>query len=254
MTKQIISHITIIAILLATLCSCNGAKRDLKKLVAQLDSECPISLGDSGLMVGTTYKHDVVTLNYKLRGIEGLKNFDENYEMYHRMMLESYASTADPKFQAILNAIVDAGASLDVFFRCDNDKEFCLHFSHAELAQIIPGSNVDPDTYLANFVEKAKMELPSIVGQGMTGTDIILDKNALSYIFECDEAVCDFEKMRQSTIDNHDSMRDMMLSSTDPNTVRLIDMLKASNRAIRYVYRGTTSSQEAIFEVSPNEM
>lgn len=254
MTKKIITHITLITLILATLCSCNEAKRDLKKLVDQLNSECPMTLGDSGQMVGTTYKDDVVTLNYHLRGIEGLKNFDENYEMYHQMMLESYAGTADPKFQSILNAIVDAGASLDVFFRCDNDKEFCLHFSHAELAQIIPGSNVDPDTYLANFVEKAKMELPSIVGQGMTGTDIILDKNALSYIFECDEAVCDFEKMRQSTIDNHDSMRDMMLSSTDPNTVRLIDMLKASNRAIRYVYRGTTSSQEAIFEVSPNEM
>lgn len=254
MTKKIITHITLITLILATLCSCNEAKRDLKKLVDQLNSECPMTLGDSGQMVGTTYKDDVVTLNYHLRGIEGLKNFDENYEMYHQMMLESYAGTADPKFQSILNAIVDADASLEVVFRCEGDKEFRLKFTHEELAQIIPGSNVDPDTYLANFVEKAKMELPSTVGQGMIGTDILLDKEALSYIFECDELLCDFEKMSQSIVENHDNMRDMMLSSTDPNTVRLLDMLKASHRAIRYVYRGTTSGQEVVFEVSSKEM
>lgn len=252
--KKLFTYFTLITLMLATFSSCDSAQRDLRKLVKSMNEECPMSLGDSGQLVSTTYKDNVVTLNYSLRGVEGLKNFDENYDMYHSMMLESYRNTSDSSFVHILQSIVKAKASLDVVFRCDNQKKFRLSFTTDELKKNMPCDDSDPESYLCNFVERGHMELPSKFAEGMMGTDMILDKTSLTYLFECDETIFNMDEMQQSAIENHDSMRDMMLSSTDPNTIKMIDMLKQTHRSIRYVYRGTTSGKEAIFSVSPEEM
>lgn len=243
-----------LAVAMMTLCGCNGKRAELAKLVEAMNAGCPMSLGTAGQLESTTYNGNVVTFNYVLHGIQGLNEFETNEEMYHKMMLESYRTNADEGFRKIVEAIVDANASLDVVFRLDNNAEYKLHFTSKELAENKPGQGISPDEYLHSFVNNARMQLPQQFAQGMMGTDVVLDDKYLSYLFECDEAIYNLGEMQQSTVENHESMKQMMLESTDPNTVKMLDMLKQSNRGIRYIYKGTTSGAEAIFCVTAEEM
>lgn len=254
MKKLNIFYFLIAAMLLITT-SC-GQKNDpeLQKMVEQMNASCPVALGNTGELVSTTYDNNIVTFNYSLKGIDGLKDFQENKTMYHDMMLESYRGNADDSFKAIIEAIVKANAKLNVMFRCSNGQEYSLMFTTEELEKNKPGSDNDPDNYLNAFVQAGRMQLPQQFSQGMVGTDMVLDNEYLTYLFECDEAVFNMGEMKHSAVENHDNMKEMMLSSTDPNTVKMLDMLRQSHRGIRYVYHGTTTGTEAIFAVTPEEM
>ena len=46
----------------------------------------------------------------------------------------------------------------------------------------------------------------------------------------------------------------MLTASSDPSFVKMMNMLKATQRGLRYFYKGTTSDKEAIVTIESEEL
>ena len=112
----------------------------------------------------------------------------------------------------------------------------------------------DPETYLQSTIESSRLQLPITYAEGMVCHKIDMDNEYFTYYFECDENLFNINEMQQSAIENHDAMKEMMLSSSDPSFVRTTQMLKTTHRGLRYIYIGTTSGKEAVVAITSEEL
>ena len=254
--KKTLTLIVLSCLILLGFTSCNSEKSELRKMIAQLNTECPIPLGSIGQMDKADYKHDKVTFYYTIVGLDNLNNFRNNQEAFHQFMLDNYRTNSDEDFRQLLQTIVDAQAGLDVIFSIENGESFTLQFSHEELKANMPQAEGDPESYLQAAVASARMQLPITYGygDGMVCTNIDLDSMYYTYYIDCDEEQLDLNEMQQSIEENHEAMVELLTSSTDPSFVKMIQTLKATNRGLRYFYTGTRSGKEAIGTIAPEEL
>lgn len=240
---------------MACLTGCqNDYQKQLKLMVESLNKECPIPLGAMGHMTEATYNGTTVTFNYSLTGLFDAESLEQNQEQFHQYMLDNYRSNSDESFRQLLNAIVEAKASLDVVFAIDGGKEVTLHFTNEELANNMPSYIGDPETYLQSTLQSTRLQLPITYSEGMICTRIELDSAYFTYYFDCDEEQFDINEMQFSAEQNHDAVKEMLTSSSDPSFVKMMNMLKATNRGLRYFYTGTTSGKEAIVAIESEEL
>ena len=240
---------------MACLMGCqNDYQKHLKLLIQSLNDDCPIPLGAMGHMTKAEYDGTTVTFNYLLTGLFAAENFEQNQEQFHQYMLDSYRNNSDESFRQLLNAIVKAKADLDVVFTLEGKKEVTLHFTCDELADNMPSYVSDPETYLQSILQSTQLQLPFTYSEGMVCTRIELDNAYFTYYFDCDENLFDINEMQYSAEQNHDAMREMLTSSSDPSFVKMMEMLKATQRGLRYFYTGTTSGKEAIVTIESNEL
>lgn len=239
---------------LVLLTSCNQNKKQLRQLVSELNSECPIPLGAIGQMDNALYNGRVVTFNYSVSGMGSIDQIKAREEQFHQFMLDNYRNNSDEGFRQLLEAIVAADADLEVVMHLDNGESYSFHFSNSELKNNMPQIEGDPESYLVSAVESTKMQLPISYGQGMECSQIILDETAFTYIIECDEDLLNMDEMHQSTVENHALMVEMMTGSVDPSFIKLMSSLRATHRALRYLYIGKTSGKEAVVEIAPEEL
>lgn len=256
--KKSISSILIFCLILLglTLTGCSDQKRELRKMISQLNTECPIPLGSIGQMDNAKYHNNKVTFNYTIVGLDNLDNYRNNEVAFHNFMLDNYRNNSDEDFRQLLEAIVAAEAGLDVVFRIENGDSFTLHFTYEELKANMPQEEGDPETYLQSAVESARMQLPITYGygDGMVCSNIELDSAYFTYYIDCDEDQLDLNEMQQSIEENHQSFVEMISSSNDPSFVKMLQTLKATNRGLRYFYTGTTSGKEAVVTIAPEEL
>ena len=240
---------------MACLTGCqNDYQKQLKLMVESLNKECPIPLGAMGHMTEASYNGTTVTFNYSLTGLFDAESLEQNQEQFHQYMLDNYRSNSDESFRQLLNAIVEAKASLDVVFAIDGGKEVTLHFTNEELANNMPSYIGDPETYLQSTLQSTRLQLPITYSEGMICTRIELDSAYFTYYFDCDEEQFDINEMQFSAEQNHDAVKEMLTSSSDPSFVKMMNMLKATNRGLRYFYTGTTSGKEAIVAIESEEL
>ena len=238
-----------------SLSSCqNDYQKQLKLMVENLNNECPIPLGAIGHMEKAEYDDTTVTFNYTLTGIFDLESFTSNKEQFHQYMLDNYRSNSDESFRQLLKAIVDAKANLDVIFAIEGGENVTLHFTCDELSDNMPSFVGDPETYLQSTIESSHLQLPITQAEGMVCHKIDMDNEYFTYYIECDENLFDINEMQQSAIENHDALKEVMTSSSDPSFVRMIQMLKATHRGLRYIYIGTTSGKEAVVAITTEEL
>ncbi len=248
--------LSLCCLLLLGLTSCNSNKRDLRKLIDQLNTECPIPLGSLGQMDRAEYKADKVTFYYTIVALDNLDNFRNNQEAFHQFMLDNYRSNSDESFRQLLEGIVAAEADLDVVFAIESGDTFTLQFTYEELKANMPQEVGDPESYLQSAVATARMQLPITYGygDGMVCSNIELDSLYFTYYIDCDEEQLDLNEMQQSIEENRDAMVEMITSSTDPSFAKMMETLKATHRGLRYLYCGTSSGKEASLTLSPEEL
>ncbi len=254
--KKTTTLLTLCCLLLLGLASCNSEKKELRSLVSQLNSECPIPLGSLGQMDKAEYKANKVTFYYTIVGLDNLDNFKNNQEAFHRFMLDNYRSNSDESFRQLLEGIVGAEADLDVVFAIESGDAFTLQFTCEELKANMPQSEGDPESYLQSAVATARMQLPITYGygDGMVCSNIELDSLYFTYYIDCDEEQLDLNEMQQSIEDNRAAMVEMITCSTDPSFVEMMRTLKDTHRGLRYLYVGTASGKEASLTLSPEEL
>ncbi len=254
--KKSLYTIALFGLVLLSLTGCNSERSKLRKMIAQINAECPIPLGSIGQMDKAQYRSNRVTFFYTIVGLDNLNNFKNNREAFHQFMLENYRSNSDEAFCRLLEVIVNAQADLDVVFGIENGETFTLQFTWQELKDNMPTSTSDPESYLQSAVASARMQLPITYGygDGMVCTNIDLDSMYYTYYIDCDENQLDLNEMQQSIEENHEALVEMLTSSTDPSFVKMMHTLKATKRGLRYFYTGTSSDKEAVVTIAPEEL
>ena len=232
----------------------NDYQKQLKLMVESLNNECPIPLGAMGHMTEATYNGTTVTFYYLLTGLFDATTFEQNQEQFHQYMLDNYRGNSDESFRQLLNAIVNANADLDVVFSAEGAKDITLHFTCNELSDNMPSYIGDPETYLQSIIQSTRLQLPLTYSEGMVCTRIELDSAYFTYYFDCDETLFDINEMQYSAEQNHDAVKDMLTASSDPSFVKMMNMLKATQRGLRYLYTGITSGKEAIVTIESEEL
>ena len=210
---------------LICLTSCqNDYQKYLSLMIESLNKECPIPLGAIGHMTEASYDGSTVTFNYSLTGLYDAESLEQNQEQF------------------------------DVVFAVDNGKDVTLHFTNEELADNMPSYIGDPETYLQSTLQSTRLQLPITYSEGMVCTRIELDSTYFTYYFDCDEGLFNITEMQYSATENHDAVKEMLTTSSDPSFVKMMNMLKQTNRGLRYFYTGTTSGKEAIVTIESEEL
>lgn len=254
--KKTLYSIVLFGLILLGLSGCNSERSKLRKMIAQINDECPIPLGSIGQMDKAQYRGNQVTFFYTIVGLDNLNNFKNNREAFHQFMLDNYRNNSDEQFRQLLEVIVGAQADLDVVFGIENGETFTLQFTLQELKANMPTASGDPESYLQSAVASARMQLPITYGcgEGMVCTDIGLDSMYYTYYISCDENQLDLNEMQQSIEENHEALVEMLTSSTDPSFAKMMQTLKATGRGLRYFYTGSTSGKEAVVTIAPEEL
>ena len=247
--------IPILFLLSLSLVGCqNDYQKQLRLMIEGHNSECPIPLGVIGHMDKASYNGDIVTFSYTLTGVFDNKTFNENSDEFHQYMLNNYRSNSDESFRQLLKAIVEAKAELDVVFTIVDGESHTLHFTNQELADNLPSYISDPEAFLQSALQSTQLQLPLTYSEGMICTAIDMDSNYYTYYFECDESLFDINEMQQSAEENHEAVKQMLTTSNDPSFIKLMQMLNATHRGLRYLYTGTTSGKKAIVTISSDEL
>ena len=235
-------------------CGCqNENQKQLQQLIGELNAECPIPLGAIGQMDNAKYANDVVTFNYTLAGSVDINSFRNKGEQFHQFMLDNYRTNSDEGFRQLLQAIVAADASLDVVFGVEGDS-YKLHFTNEELSQNVPSFVGDPETYLQSALQTTRMQLPLTYSEGVVCTNVELDSHYFTYYFDCDEALLSIADMQRSVVENHEGMKEMITSSSDPSFIKMMNMLKETHRGLRYRYQGSTTGEVAEVAIEADEL
>lgn len=263
--KKIAYHIILAVTLLITLASCSNNK-ELDEMIDALNEECPIPLGAVGQMDKAEYRHNDVTFYYTLVSDFSAELLKDKEGDFHQFMLDNYQYNSDEGFAKLFQTIVDAGAGLWISLNTqeeasfDNEKTnyshdcYKIYFSNEELRYHLPGKQSTSEDYLQFAVRSLRMQLPIVFGTGMVCNTIDLDLNNMTYIIDCDESNHNISEMQQNLNHDRDLTVEMIVSSTDPSFVKLMDMLKGTHRGLQYKYVGTTSHEEAVMTIKPEEL
>ena len=60
--------------------------------------------------------------------------------------------------------------------------------------------------------------------------------------------------MQRSVVENHEGMKEMITSSSDPSFIKMMNMLKETRRGLRYRYQGSTTGEVAEVAIEADEL
>lgn len=263
--KKTIYTILLFSITFVSLTGCNRGNAKLRKLIDQLNNECPIPLGTMGSMTGAEYTGHTVYFHYNIVNQLDLDRISENYDQLqmHDLLLESYESNTEESFVRIMEALVEAKVNLNVvfhkvdemddpsrnsFFRQSHHEEtLSVVFTWEELSYHMPHYNQDANRALESLLHTTELQLPLSMGDGVVCNRVSLDDEYFTYILDCDENKISINEMQMSITENYDAMLEMILTSEDPTMINLIELLSSTGHSLRYLYVGHHSGKEAAF-------
>lgn len=120
-------YILIAAFLTIAFSMCSN-DNELKLYVQAMNKICPYSIGDWGTLDEVNYTDGAVTMTYNL--MEGLIDFEgvkANEEAFRNNTLMSYANNSDKGFVKLIDAIVKAGADLNVVYMVGTGDSILMH-------------------------------------------------------------------------------------------------------------------------------
>lgn len=251
--KRTLLNIILACSILLSLAGCDSNSLRLRKLIKELNKECPMPLGEIGQMDKACYHGNTVSFEYSINNI----NTDFlNIVGLHQFMINSYCTNTDTTFRQLLKAIVDAKANLRVIFSNMNGATKTsteTTFSNEELAQCL-NIDDDPESALHNIMEGIRMQMPIQLSEGMVNSAVSMDEEYLSYSIQCNEDLIDINDVQANEEEAKAAMKELIATSTDPTFVKMIELLRTTHRGLAYHYIGTTSDKESVISITPEEL
>lgn len=244
----------IAAALTMVVTSCGGDSQ-LKRIVQLMDKSCPFSAGESITMDKVAYDGHAVTINYFVK--EGVLNFDQiraNEETFRANMLLGYANDTEAGFKKLMDAIVKAGAALNIVFNSESDGSVALHFTSEELKANRSSSEGNPEMKLKINADNARLQTPAVVAEGMVMTDVTLDSHYYTYVYSCDESIYDMDVLMESISEMKEAIMEDVLGEDDMITKGMIGLLKDTRRGFAFKYVGSTSGKTVTVYLEPDEL
>ena len=236
------------------LVGCNNGN-ELKKIVFEIDKRCPYSLGDWATLDQVKYVDNLVTMTYTTS--EGIIDYDAvkaNEEAFRTNTLMSYANNSDAGFKKMIDAIIKADADLNVVFNNEVGEEITMHFTSDELKTNRPTSDADPEKQLKSIMESTRLQTPSVVDEGLVLTDVVLDANYFTYVYDCDESEYDIDEMLSNIQEMKEAVLEDAIESGGTLAKNFFNLLKITHRGLAYKYVGSTSGKTCLVCFEPDEL
>ena len=247
-------HLLTALLLLVSLSGCHHDK-ELQKMIDQLNEECPIALGIVGQMDNAEYSGNTVTFNYTV--LSNLINMDairSNMDEFHNYMLENYKTNYDRDFQMLMDAIVKAGADLVVVFKQEDGQSITLNFTAEELAANVPQDDGSPEQALETIVKSARMQLPMTYPNGMTNTDVKLEKDHFVYVYKCGPNH-NLDTLSANAEDCRKEIKELIDGHVDASFDQMVELLRLTHRGLMYRYIGADDSTRVVeIALGPDEI
>lgn len=254
MKKNIILLLSICSLLFITQsCGDSKAKIELKKMVIELNKNCPIEFDfatcigarveDGNLVMDYVYDEDAIRLDH-------LKDQSEKNK---RHLAESFLSTKDE----LGNLLIRAGYGYAAYFKGSKTKEtISVHLTTDEIKQVMenPASKND----ILNWeVQITNSMLPMQIDEVTTLVCVDYKGATISYIYEIDDEQINMSSMSAVKDDIKENLRQELAQDWNSPTSTSKDFFTLAcrtNKALSYVYRGKTTGKEFAIVFSNGEL
>lgn len=234
--------------------SCDDSK--LKEFVEQMKAELPLSVGNDIIFEKIKYDNHEVVMHYLVE--DGLLDFDgirANDGAVRDNMLLSFANNPDENFKKVIDAIIEAEASLKVVFSTKSRKDnYELQFTAEELKANRPGENADSEKLLKSMVDNTRLQTPLVIEDGIVMTDAFLDEHYFTYVYSCDESEIDIDALRENKILMKQSILEELNQDDGTLFQQIKNLLKKTGKGLAYKYVGSRSGKTFILRIEPNEL
>lgn len=124
-----------------------------------------------------------------------------------------------------------------------------------------PSEKSDEDDSPAVYKEALKAEirdvngkLPVIVEEGVTVTSFTVEENDAVYYYMCEEPEVSMDAVSQAKAKMKEGTRQSLKTTTDPETIHLLRMLRGANMGLIFRYKGTKSGRTVDVVFRPAEI
>lgn len=254
MKKIIILSMGICSLLFIALsCDDGKAKIELKKIVLELNRNCPMeydlatcigaTIEDGNLVVNYVYDEDAVNFSAMKQNMELAKKyngsffFGQNKEMSNLIVRSGYGFTANYK-----------GSK--------TQETTSFHLSNDEIKQVLenPESNND---ILDWQILMTNLSLPMQVDEYTELVSVDCKNDVVSYNYVIDDERVSMSQMVEIQDEIKDELRqELAYEWTSPKSTskQFLTLICRTNKSLRYSYRGKTTGKELAVEFSNGEL
>ena len=115
------------------------------------------------------------------------------------------------------------------------------------------GSNKNKMAILQTVVEATKGHTPMTVADGIVMTDVYLDSDYFTYVYDCDDEKFDVDQIEANMERSKADIKASLAIQHDTMAV-LLELLKESGIGIAYKYVGTPSGKTNFIYLESNEL
>lgn len=221
--------------------ACGDSDKDLKDYINELNSECPLKLGEWAIMEKGEYTNKTASVTISVSdGLLHWEAIQANDAIFRDNTLIGLSSSKE--FQSLLKHIVDAKAKLQILFY-DNGGRYSMIFDFKEIKENLQ-NGIDHEKYLNKSIENVKLQIPYKVAEGMKCVDVYLNDKYETIVIEVDESIYDMGYLELHAKNN---LKNTLLNTEDFFTLQRLNLLVRVNRGIEYKYIGTSTGE--IFSV-----
>lgn len=233
----------------------SSSKEELKKIVAELNSEMPMSMGTMGVIESVSLDGDSLVYHVNV-------DFYENYTIgYNVPELQDVSDKFKLGFINLAQTNKEFGQALNYFssngiwFVGDiaiGDKSTKFAISPLEQKEIL---NSEPDykLFIATNIAQTKDYLPMDMGV-MKMTEYYLDGNDLVSTIEVDESQLSVAALKERRNTMKESIIDILKSGNEPTTAILMMNCAMAGYNVVYKYVGNISKDEVNITITPSEI
>ena len=251
-----ILNITLLFTLLAVAVSCTDsgsqARSQLKKIVKELNSRCPLE-SDCFVCVGAQIEDDNVVASYivdeNVMNLDLLKNKPDMVKKFGGSAL----FTESPE---LADLIISSGYGLILKYKGSQSKKLVpIHFTNQDVKDI-KNAPQDNEDILNWQIESSNAVLPQQVDEITVLTSITRDGQDVAYNYELDDEAMDMaffndhlDEMKANLSDELEALNSPM-SSFKP----FMKLLCRTNKNLLYVYKGKHSGQTVTITFTNSEL
>lgn len=247
----------LVLIFLTAAISCGNSDRNRLRLnVEQLNAECPLSMGDIGVMESSRYNTDknIVTFTYALSdenlNLKGLAQASE----HQKLVLGAFLRTDGKE---ILDMLVKADASLELVYKAMQSRDsVSVTLWPDELKEMAETQNevLDDRSQLEHIVAISNAQCPQVIDEGITLTSARLEGDFMVFYYTYDS---DMMTIDSSLVDELKSAMKQELAAemAQPAGESQLKLMKQCGMGFRYIYSPSGSDAETIVvDIEPHEV
>lgn len=248
---------SIFCAVLAALCmmSCAGESK-LKKLVEEVNSACPYSLGMVGEMTGAEVTDDGVMFCYEMNeDLVSVEKLSSNVDLMKQSLRTLFAN-AEGELAEVVKELAAENASLKVRFTGKTSgavAETSLTADEIREASSVESKDKDPKEIITESLKVTRSQCPQQVEEGITMTDVDVNGENVVYEYEVDEGIAEMDLI----IANKQAVRANVLQNlhADDMSIRMfVDNCKKAGLGLSYRYVGSQSGKTMQIDFSIDEL